>query len=297
MKSEIHPPGDGARHDLRILLALWGLFLPFPLVAPNSYAVGLAVTFSINLMLIASLNLLMGYCGQISMCQAGFFGLGAYVSGALSAKYGLPALASIPAALAIASTAALLIALPVLRLRGHYLAMATLGFNAILSVLFVELVDFTGGPNGLSGVEPITIAGYAFDTDRRFFYLAWAAGLLLMWGFLNLTRSRIGRAMISVAGSEVGAASLGINTYALKVAVFVLCAAVAAWRARFMSTSTSSRRRKPSVSPRRCCCWSWSRSEAGASTGDRCSARWSTPRCRNCCAPSTTWSCCCSGWA
>ncbi|RIJ05892.1 branched-chain amino acid ABC transporter permease [Achromobacter sp. K91] len=233
MKSEIHPPGDGARHDLRILLALWGLFLLFPLVAPNSYAVGLAVTFSINLMLIASLNLLMGYCGQISMCQAGFFGLGAYVSGALSAKYGLPALASIPAALAVASTAALLIALPVLRLRGHYLAMATLGFNAILSVLFVELVDYTGGPNGLSGVEPITIAGYAFDTDRRFFYLAWAAGLLLMWGFLNLTRSRIGRAMISVAGSEVGAASLGINTYALKVAVFVLCAAVAALAGTF----------------------------------------------------------------
>jgi len=224
--------GGGTR-DRRILAVLWGAFLLFPLVAPNSYVVGMAVTFCINLMLIASLNLLMGYCGQISMCQGGFFGLGAYASGVLSAKYGVPALLGIPAALLLASAAALLIALPVLRLRGHYLAMATLGFNAILSVLFVELVDLTGGPNGLSGVEPITVAGFAIDTDRRFFYLVWAASLLLMWALLNLTRSRVGRAMISVAGSEVGAASLGINAYALKVSIFVLCAAVASLAGTF----------------------------------------------------------------
>lgn len=233
MTTPNHPSAYAGKRDQRLLLMLWGLFLLFPLAAPNSYAVGLAVMFCINLMLIASLNLLMGYCGQISMCQAGFFGLGAYVSGVLSAKYGIGALIGIPVALLFACIAALLIALPVLRLRGHYLAMATLGFNAILSVLFVELVDLTGGPNGLSGVEPITLAGFAVDTDRRFFYLAWAAGLLLMWGILNLTRSRIGRAMISVAGSEIGAASLGINAYALKVMIFVLCAAIAALAGTF----------------------------------------------------------------
>src|SRR3546814_15400866 len=106
--------------------------------------------------------------------------------------------------------------------------MATLGFNAILSVLFVELVGLTGGPNGLSGVDSFSIFGLAFDSDKWFFYLAWAVSLLLMWGILNLVRSRIGRAITSLADSEIGAASLGINTYGLKVAVFVLSASLAA---------------------------------------------------------------------
>src|SRR3546814_17204106 len=99
---------------------------------------------------------------------------------------------------ALAALSAIVVALPSLRRRGHYLAMATLGFNAILSVLFVELVGLTGGPNGLSGVDSFSIFGLAFDSDKWFFYLAWAVSLLLMWGILNLVRSRIGRAITSL---------------------------------------------------------------------------------------------------
>src|SRR3546814_5978332 len=108
--------------------------------------------------------------------------LGAYVSGLLSARYGVPALVDIVCAIALTALSAIVVALPTLRLRGHYLAMATLGFNAILSVLFVELVGLTGGPNGLSGVDSFSIFGLAFDSDKWFFYLAWAVSLLLMWG-------------------------------------------------------------------------------------------------------------------
>lgn len=220
---------DARGKYMRLLMVLWTLFLFYPFVASNSYAIGLGVMFCINLMLIASLNLIMGYCGQISLCHGGFFGLGAYVSGVLSAKYGVPAPIGIVAAVMMTACASLLIALPALRLRGHYLAMATLGFNAILSVLFVELVDWTGGPNGLSGIEPIVLAGFAFDTDVRFFYLAWLATLLVMVAILNLTYSRIGRAVVSLSGNEIGASSLGVNTYALKVQVFVASAMVAAF--------------------------------------------------------------------
>ncbi len=216
------------RFDLRVLLALWVAFLFFPLLASNGYILSLGVVFCINLILIASLNLIMGYCGQISLCHGGFFGLGAYVSGVLSAKYGVPSLLDIPCAMVLTAFAALLVALPTLRLKGHYLAMATLGFNAILSVLFVELVDLTGGPNGLSGVGPVSVLGFSFDAGSRFFYLAAALSLLLMWGILNLVQSRIGRAITSLADSEIGAASLGINTYGLKVMIFVLSASLAA---------------------------------------------------------------------
>ncbi|GAB2906773.1 branched-chain amino acid ABC transporter permease [Paralcaligenes sp. KSB-10] len=220
--------GSSGRYDVRILFGLWLVFLLFPWVAPNGYIVGLGVMFCINLILVASLNLIMGYCGQISLCHGGFFGLGAYVSGVLSSKYGIPGLIDIFCAMALTAFSALLVALPTLRLRGHYLAMATLGFNAILSVLFVELVGLTGGPNGLSGVNPIHIFGLPFGTDRWFFYLAWMVSLLVMWGILNLVRSRVGRAITSLADSEIGAASLGINTYGLKVMVFVLSASLAA---------------------------------------------------------------------
>ncbi len=216
------------RRTLRTVFFLWALFLSLPWILPNNYLIGIGVMFFINLILISSLNLIMGYCGQISMCHAGFFGLGAYVSGVLSAKYGLSALVGIPCAMILTALAALLVALPSLRLRGHYLAMATLGANAILSVLFIELIELTGGPNGLSGVQPIDLGFFAFDTDRSFYYLAWAVGLVMMWGLLNLVHSRVGRAMTSVAGSEIGAASLGINAYALKVAIFTISASMAA---------------------------------------------------------------------
>lgn len=214
--------------NLRILFAVWVVLLLFPWLAPSSYVVGLGVTFFVNLILVASLNLLMGYCGQISLCHSGFFGLGAYVSGVLSAKYGVPVPASMACALALTALASVLVGLPALRLRGHYLAMATLGLNAILSVLFVELVGLTGGPNGLSNVPPIGVAGYSLDSDAGYFYFAWAVGLLTMWGILNLVHSRVGRAMSSLVDSEIGAASLGIDTRSLKVAVFAISATLAA---------------------------------------------------------------------
>src|SRR3546814_16069384 len=97
------------------------------------------------------LSLVMGSFWDISLGHGCFFGLGAYVSGVLSARYGVPALVDIVCAIALTALSAIVVALPTLRLRGHYLAMATLGFNAILSVLFVELVGLTGGTTGLAG--------------------------------------------------------------------------------------------------------------------------------------------------
>lgn len=210
-----------------ILAITWAILLLFPLVAPNDYIVNLGVFFFINLILIASLNVVMGYGGQISLCHGAFFGLGAYASGVLAAKFAVSPWLGIFAAVTLTGVSALIIGLPALRLRGHYLAMATLGFNAIMSVLFNELISLTGGPNGLTGVPPYSIGGFEIATDTRFFYFAWAIAGLVMVMIYNVVDSRFGRGMRTLSSSEIAAASLGVDTYRYKLTIFVSMAMMA----------------------------------------------------------------------
>jgi len=209
------------------LVLIWLVLLAIPSVAPNAYVVSLANMALINLILVASLNLLMGYGGQISLSHAGFFGLGAYASGILNVKFGLTPWLGLPAAALITAAAAWLIGLPALRLRGHYLSMATLGWNAILVVLFNQLVNLTGGPNGLLGVQPFALPGIKLDTEPRAFPLVWLVSLLVMLAILNLLHSRIGRALRAVATNELGADAVGVDSFRTKLVVFVLSAAMA----------------------------------------------------------------------
>jgi branched-chain amino acid transport system permease protein len=209
------------------LILIWLALLAIPFVASNAYVISLANMALINLILIASLNLLMGFGGQISLGHAGFFGLGAYASGIINVKLGLTAWLGLPAAALIAAAAALLIGLPALRLRGHYLSMATLGWNAILVVLFNQLVGLTGGPNGLLGVQSFSVAGIRLDTELRAFPLVWLTSLLVMLAILNLLGSRLGRALRAVATNELGADAIGIDSFRTKLMFFVLSAAMA----------------------------------------------------------------------
>jgi branched-chain amino acid transport system permease protein len=199
-----------------------------PFVAPNNYILGLGVLFCIYWILVASLNLLMGFAGQISMSHAAFFGLGAYASGILSAKFGWSPWAGLVAAVVVAATSAIVIGLPSLRLRGHYLAMATLGFNAIVSVLFTELYGLTGGPEGLSNVPGLAIGDFKLKDPRLFFVVAWLATLAVMLVIRNVLESSAGRGLRALAGSELAAASLGVDVFRTKLFVFVLTAAMAA---------------------------------------------------------------------
>lgn len=219
-------PPRGAGY--RLFAVIWALLLLFPLVAPNSYVIGLGVIFCINAVLIGSLNMLMGFSGQISLSHGAFYGLGAYASGVLSARYGLSPWLGLPAAMLLSAAAALVIGLPALRLRGHYLAMATLGFNAIMTVLFYELVPLTGGADGLSGIPAISLFGLSLGTDFRFFYFAWAVAGVVLLLLLNLIDSRVGRALRALSTSELAANSMGVDTYRYKLQVFVLTAVMAA---------------------------------------------------------------------
>ncbi|MBL8808224.1 MAG: branched-chain amino acid ABC transporter permease [Rhodospirillales bacterium] len=213
---------------LRSLAAVFALLGLWPFFSPNDYIALLGVGLLVNVGLIAGLNLIAGYCGQVSLCHAAFFGLGAYASGVLCARLGVPPVLGLPAALFLAGAAALAIGLPSLRLHGHYLAMATLGFNAILSVLFSELVSVTGGPNGLLGVPGFSRTfGAWIDTPFGQFFVAWIYAFVCMAIVLRLLRSRAGRAMRAVAFSELAAGAMGTDTARLKVTIFVLTAMMA----------------------------------------------------------------------
>lgn len=218
---------SGLPHPLA-LLGAFALLLAWPALSPNAYLTALGTAFLINVGLVASLNLVAGYCGQVSLCHATFFGLGAYASGILAARLGLDPVLGLPAALAVAAAGALLIGVPALRLHGHYLAMATLGFSAIATVLFNEMVPLTGGPNGLLGVPGFVreFGGWP-DAPAGQFAIAWLYALAVMALVLRLLGSRLGRAMRAITFSELAAAGLGVDTARVKIGIFVLAAMMA----------------------------------------------------------------------
>ncbi len=210
------------------LLALAVALLP--IVFPDNYFVTVVgVTAGLHIILAVSLNLLMGYAGQISLGHAAFFGIGAYTSAILTTRYGWNPWPAMALGIVLTGAIAFVIARPILRLKGHYLAMATLGFGIIVNIVLVQNGRLTGGPDGLSDVPPLNIFGWAVDTDLRWYVVIAAAMLLVVWLALNIIDSRSGRALRALHGSEVAAEMMGINTTLTKTGVFVLAAIIASF--------------------------------------------------------------------
>lgn len=216
------------RKDLYPILIIGASLIFFPLLARgNEYFITILVFWGINAIIAMGLCLLMGYAGQISLGHAAFFGLGAYSSGILTAKYALSPIWGIIWGITLAGGIAYLVGKPTLRLKGHYMAVATLGIGEIFYIIFNELIPLTGGPSGLSGIPLLTIGGESLE-GLKFFYLVWIVLLLLLIFSLNLINSRIGRAWRAIHGSELGALTLGIDVARYKLQIFVLSAIYAA---------------------------------------------------------------------
>jgi len=209
------------------VLSLAVILLLTPLVVSNPYNLGILNLIGLYVIVVLGLNLFIGYAGQISLGHAAFFGLGAYGSAVLTATCNFPAWPALALTAAVLAVVALVLGLPTLRLSGHYLAMATLGFNYVVHSIFVQWDAVTGGPSGLSGVPPLTLFGFAFNSDVRFHYLVWTCALVALTLCLNLVRSGVGRGLAALAQDEVAAAALGVNVQRHKVRVFVLSAVLA----------------------------------------------------------------------
>jgi branched-chain amino acid transport system permease protein len=184
------------------------------------------------------LCLLMGYAGQVSMGHAGFFAIGGYAAAVLAAA-GVASWISLPAAVLISAAAALLVGLPVLRLRGHYLAMATLAFGIIVSRILLGTPLF-GGADGLANVPALPLFAGLVITGRRAarmqnFYVAWALVVLARMLAVNLIHSRVGRALRAINGNEEAASAMGVNVSRYKLATFVLSAVFAGVGGAFLA--------------------------------------------------------------
>lgn len=212
------------KRELLKFLAFTVFVLLLPLYFQGGYLMNVLVFVGINTMLAIALNLLLGYAGQISLGHAGFFGLGAYLSGILTATYGWNPWLAMPTAAIVVGGLAGLIGFPILKLKGHYLAMATLGLGIIIYIVFNETVDLTGGPSGLSGIPNLAVAGVTFDSDVKNYYLICGFTLAVILFSLNLANSRVGRALRAVHDSEVAARVVGVNARILKVQIFALSA-------------------------------------------------------------------------
>jgi len=209
------------------LLALAAVIALLPLALPNAYTYEIAILVGLNAIACVGLNLLIGYAGQISLGHAGFFGLGAYGSAILTARYGWPPLAALAAAVAGAALLAWAIGRPILRLRGHALAMGTLGFGIIVSVVIANEDWLTGGPDGMA-VPPFSVFDFVLKSERPWYWVVGALLLAAAWLAQNLIESPRGRALRALHGSEVAAGAVGIDAARHKLSAFVISAVFAA---------------------------------------------------------------------
>ncbi len=211
--------------SVQVVAAVAVLAVPF--LGADRYLLKVLTFVGVNTLIVLGLALLFGYAGQVSLGHAAFFGVGAYASAYLSTVLGLPWLVAVAAAVGLTACAGWAVAVPGLRLKGHYLAMATLGFNEIMSVAFVEARRFTGGNDGLGGVPFPSIGPYELDTPASLYLLVWGIALIAIVGAANVVRSRPGRAMRALHCTEPGASACGINVSSIKVRAFTLSAALA----------------------------------------------------------------------
>ncbi len=216
------------KRQILIFLIFTMALLITPFFLQGSYFLNVLVFIGIHTMLAVALNLLLGYAGQISLGHAAFFGLGAYISGILTTRFSLDPWLVIALAAVCAAAIAFVIGFPILKLKGHYLAMATLGFGIIIYIIFNETVSWTGGPSGLSGIPSLHVGSLIFDNDLYNYYLIWIITLVVMLLSINLSQSRIGRALRAIHDSEVAARVMGINVRVLKVQIFTVSAFISA---------------------------------------------------------------------
>jgi branched-chain amino acid transport system permease protein len=219
------------KQDMRVLLyVVLGISL-FPVLVLNVGTVGhyvdIMVFVGIFSLVNIGLSLVMGYAGQVSLGQAAFFGLGAYVSGILTSKFGWSPWPAMCFGMVLTGAVAFVVGVPSLKLKGHYLAMATLGFGVILFVVFNEEVWLTGGPSGFADIPGIAVGPWEVDTPLKYYYFVWFfVGVVLLFS-LNVIHSRVGRALRSIHGSEAAANAMGIPTPYYKTRIFVISAVFA----------------------------------------------------------------------
>ncbi len=208
------------------IIFLTVVLMIIPFFFENDFYYEIAILSMLNALIVIGLNLLMGYAGQVSLGHGAFAGLGAYISVVLSTTYGLNPLLSIFISVTIMALLSFLISKPILKLKGHYLAMATLGIGIIISIVLEVEEEFTGGSDGMS-VDSFVVFGYEFSDSTAWYVLCAVLLVFTIWAFENLINSPFGRLLRSIHDSEKAANSVGIDVSYYKSIVFVISVVIA----------------------------------------------------------------------
>ena len=216
----------------KIPITAFALFIiAFPWVAHKipsiEHYADIMIFAGIYCLMTMGLSLLMGYAGQISIGHAAFYGIGAYTSAILTAQYGLNPWPCIIVGMVISAVVAVLVGAPSLKLRGHYLAMATLAFGIIVYIIFNEEAAWTGGPDGMTGIPGLSLFGFEFDSVDKYYYLVWGFVFAVFIFTVNIIQSGIGRALRAIHVSEPAASAMGVDISRFKILVFVYSAVLA----------------------------------------------------------------------
>jgi branched-chain amino acid transport system permease protein len=201
-----------------IVVAL--LFAPLYL---NRYWVDVLNSVGLYAILGLSLNIILGYGGMFHMGHAAFYAVGAYTTAIIATRYGVPVLWLMPLSGLLAGLFALIVARPIIHLRGDYLLIVTIGLVEIVRIALInDVFGLTGGANGIFGIPRPEIFGYKIRLPHQFFYLIFAFAAITVYLFRRLENSRFGRALTYLREDEVAAEGSGINTARYKLMAFVL---------------------------------------------------------------------------
>ena len=210
-----------------MVAALAALVVAFPMVVKDPYVMHMLNMAGIYALLTLSLNILAGFTGQVSLGHAAFYGIGAYTSAILSVDYHWSPWVGLAMAGVVAAAFGFLLGLPTLRLKGLYLAVATIGFGEIMYLVFVNWIPVTKGPMGITQVPQPAILGIKLDSYNSYYYLVIAALVVALFLSYRLVNSRVGRALLAIRENETAAEAMGINSTYYKVLAFTLSAGLA----------------------------------------------------------------------
>ena len=211
------------QHRLASLVVMAAIVVLLPLFFPSAYYYRVAALVFVFALAALGLNLLMGFAGQVSLGHAGFMGIGAYAVAVGPTHLGVPSWLALIMGAALSALVAYLVGRPILRLKGHYLAVATLGFVLLLAIVFSNEAGFTGGPDGMA-VPRLVLFGWSLRGPDTWYWITAASFLIGATLALNLIDSPSGRALRAIHDSEVAARVLGVDVARKKLAVFVLSA-------------------------------------------------------------------------
>jgi branched-chain amino acid transport system permease protein len=210
-------------HRFAALAGVAAIIVLLPTAFPSAYYYRVGALVLILALAAIGLNLLMGFAGQVSLGHAGFLGIGGYAVAIGPAHLGLPSWLSILAGAALSGLVAFLVGRPILRLKGHYLAVATLGFGLLVAIVLTNESAWSGGPDGMS-VPRLVLLDWRVRGSDTWYWIAAATFLAGAALALNLIDSPTGRALKAIHDSEVASAVLGIDVARKKLAIFVVSA-------------------------------------------------------------------------